>query len=191
MGLWAKLAGGAMAAVGAATGNPALIAGGVSIIGNDVTSEGANKAAGQLEDAATAARTDANQRFDATAARQAQVYDRDRAAFDPFIALGHGVTPTLGSMVGISLPAPRTLQQLGTPAAASAAPAPVSSPQAATTRPQAPIESSYQERKREPRSLEALGRGLVVIASPDGTERAWLTRREADKAIAAGGVEVG
>jgi hypothetical protein len=191
MGLWAKLAGGAAVVGGAMTGNPALIAAGAGIIGNDITAEGANKAAGQLEDAATAARTDANARYDATAARQGQVYDQNRAAFDPFISLGQGVTPTLGSMVGLSLPAPRTLQELGTPGPVSAAPAPVQTGPTASQRPQAPIASSYAEGKREPRSLEALGRGLLLVASPDGSEKRWLTRREADRAIAAGGVEVG
>lgn len=175
------------------TGNPALISAGAGIIGAGVAAEGANKAAGQQVAAAEKAQADANTRYDATRAEQRGILDQSQANFAPYIGLGQGVLPTLGSMVG--------LQQQAAPAMnPTAATVPTAAPVAAPTGVDAMTMSPAQARaerqtassygKREGMTLGRLG-GLVLVQSPDGSERRLLQRAKADQAIAAGATEVG
>lgn len=191
MGLWQKLAGVGLGITGAVTGNPALISAGAGIVSADIGAEGAKKAADQQIAAAEAARADANTRYDATRAEQRAIYDQSAAAFQPYIGLGHGALPNLAGMTGTTLPAinapstPQTLQELGTPAAA---------PPQAMPRTESPADerarnrtmTSY-ENKRGLTLGELGGQGLVMVVSPDGTERRLLPRAQADIAIQAGG----
>jgi hypothetical protein len=209
MSLWAKLGGIAVGAVGAATGNPLLIGAGVSIIGADVAADAGKKAADQQIAASERAQADTNTRYDAAAAQQKAAYEQSTAGFAPFTALGQGALPNLGAMVGLSpsqftpstaapttpaAPAPQTLGQIGAPGQGG-----VRNPGAGLVAPgtqQARAAglsgSAYQgPETKAGRSLSQVGSGLVQVASPDGAEQRWLTRREADRAVAAGGKEIG
>jgi hypothetical protein len=194
MGVWAKLGGIALGITGAVTGNPALISAGASVIGADIGAEGAKKAANQQIAAADAAKAEANARYDATRAEQRAIYDQSSSAFQPFIGLGQGALPNLAGMTGITMPAlsapstPQTLQELGTPA-----------PQAQTAMPRTEAPADERARNRTMTSYENKrgltlgelgGQGLVMVVSPDGSERRLLPRAQADIAIKAGGREM-
>jgi hypothetical protein len=80
-----------MAAAGVMTANPALVAGGASVVAGDIAAEGAKKAAKQQEDAALAAKT-----------TQEAAAKTSAAAFQPFQATGQAAYSTLGSMLGLA-----------------------------------------------------------------------------------------
>lgn len=90
MGFWSKLAGIGVAAAGAITGNPGLIAAGGGIIANDVKKEGVKKAVAQQQ-AAT----------DKSTGILSQVHDRAQATFSPYINTGQQALGSLGEMVGL------------------------------------------------------------------------------------------
>lgn len=198
MGFWQKAAGFGVGLAGAVTGQPALIGAGASIIGADVTAEGAKKAAQQQMDAAEKARADANARYDATKQEQRAIYDQSSAAFQPFIGLGQGVLPNLGSMVGLSPAATPTMipNVTGTtptglePAAVDTSGGVQSMTQApAQARAERQTASAYGKRGDGGLRLANLG-GLVLVQSPDGMEKQLLTRARADDALARGAREV-
>lgn len=205
MGLWTKLAGIAVGGAGVVTANPALVLAGASIIGADVASEGAKKAGEQQAAGAEKAKTELDARYDQTRADQKATYDQSVQGFAPYQALGQGALPNLGAMVGLSPaqfapssaapPQGQTLGQLGAPApGATPAGQGVGVVAGAAPQQRAAMQtaSSYQPPETKAgRSLGQMGSGLVLVKSPDGAEQRYLTRREADRAVAAGGMEVG
>lgn len=93
MGFWTKLAGIGLAAGGAISGNPGLIAAGGSMIAGDVKKESTKKAVEQQQ-AAT----------DKSTGILSQVHDRAQASFSPYVSTGQQAMLSLGDMVGLQRP---------------------------------------------------------------------------------------
>lgn len=89
MSIWGKIAGIGVAALGVATGNPALIGTGASIFGADVASEGA-KSAAKTQDAAA----------DKSLALQKNIYERGQAGLSPYMSAGAGAVTNLRGLTG-------------------------------------------------------------------------------------------
>lgn len=170
-----------MAAAGVMTANPALVAGGASVVAGDIAAEGAKKAAKQQEDAALAAKT-----------TQEAAAKTSAAAFQPFQATGQAAYSTLGSMLGLAPAA----QAGGSPSSLSSTTGMASD---AGTRMGVPRDAGDEPQQRAARQSQSsyaptlgdMASGDVVqLRAPTG-EVAMVPRAQAPFYVERGAVELG
>jgi hypothetical protein len=171
------------------TGNPAIgVAVGGQLLSGAMGADSAKKAAEQ-QAAATQeaqARTDALYQGSRDEARR--VYETSTAAFQPYINLGHGVVPTLGSMVGLS----------PTAAPSAATPVPGLTPSEPSTlgaiversAPRSAVERGGEDVGKRAARATASGYGgaggrAVLVKAPTG-ELSWANPVQAERYVAAG-----
>jgi len=191
-----KLAGIGLGAAGLATGNPALIMAGASILGTDIQSEAAKDAAKTQEQGVAKAKAESD-----------AIYNQSRASFAPYMQMGTGAMGHLGQLVG--LPPGGGMTAGGMPPSGPAAPTipGQQGPQMPGSEPSsmwgmadrmrnaaqggeqaqlrgAALNESGVEGTREGMDLGSLG-GLVLLQAPNG-ELKRVPQRQAESFVSRG-----
>ena len=195
MGLWAKLgAVGAGVAAGVITGNPAIgVAVGGQLLSGAMGADSAKQAAEQQAAVTRDAQAQTDALYQGSRDEAKRVYETSTAAFQPYINLGHGVVPTLGSMVGLS----PTAASAATPAVAPQTPGEPSTLGAMAERaaPRMAVERDAEDVGKRAARATASGYGggggrMVMVKAPTG-ELSWANPVQAQRYVAAGAEIVG
>jgi hypothetical protein len=161
-----------MAAAGAVTGNPMLIAGGASIFTGDMAADASKKAAQTQSDAADKAMDFNKQVYQDTSVLQRDLYNQSRADLAPYMSLGSGVMGNLGNMVGVT---PSAAAPFVSSSQTGVMP-PAADPRTAVPRPgespQAQAAMATQSGYSKGGTISGLAGQTVLLQAPDGAVRA-------------------